>query len=126
MKKAILISAAAAAAVIISCSNPFESDLSINVISPPSEGATADDSYIIQWTVKAPDYSNTGILLFVDTDRDPSTGLIQIADTLSTESTGYMWDCSAFPPDAYYVRALVFEGGRHETDYSQGTITVSH
>lgn len=113
-------------AVIISCSNPFESDLSVNVTHPPSGGATADGSYIIQWTVKAPDHSNTGILLFVDTDRDPSTGLIQIADTLSTESTGYMWDCSSFPQDAYYVRALVFEGSRHETDYSQGTITVSH
>lgn len=109
-----------------SCSNPFGSDLSITVTHPPAGGAQADQSYVIQWTHEAPDYSGAGILLFVDTDRDPGSGLIQISDTLSTESSGYLWDCSKFPQDSYYVRAMVFEGSRREFDYSEGTITVVH
>ena len=62
----------------------------------------------------------------MDTDLDPETGLIQIADTLSVQSTGYLWDCSSFPEDSYYVRALIFEGSRHKSDYSDGTIQVIH
>lgn len=112
--------------VLCGCSNPFGSGLSITVTHPPAAGAEADGSYIIQWTLEAPEYSDTGVLLFVDTDRDPGSGLIQISDTLSVESSGFLWDCSLFPEDSYYVRAMVFEGGRSESDYSEGTINVSH
>lgn len=112
--------------VLLSCSNPFGAGLSITVTRPPANGAAADESYVIQWTHEAPEYSNTGILLFVDTDLDPNSGLIQICDTLSVESSGYLWDCSLFPEDSYYVRAMIFEGTRSESDYSQGTVTVSH
>jgi len=112
--------------LILSCSSPWGPDLSINITHPPSEGAQADESYIIKWTLSAPDYSNTGVLLFVDTDLNPETGLIQIADTLSIESSGFLWDCSSFPEDEYYVRALLFEGSNHTYDYSEGTIAVSH
>ena len=110
----------------ISCSNPWGADLSITVTHPPAGGAQADESYIIEWTLNAPDYSNTGVLLFVDTDLNPETGLIQISDSLSIQSSGYLWDCSLFPEDEYYVRALVYEGSNHESDYSEGTITVFH
>ncbi len=113
-------------AVISSCSNPFGSDIAINVIKPPVQGATADDAYIIEWTLDAPEYSDTGVLLFVDTDLDPSTGLIQISDTLSVETTGFLWDCSKFPQDSYYVRAMIFNGSRSEYDYSEGKVTVMH
>lgn len=112
--------------IAISCSNPFGSGLSISVTHPPAEGAVADESYVIQWTHEAPEYSSTGILLFVDTDLDPNSGLIQISDTLSVESSGYLWDCSLFPEDSYYVRAMIFEGSRQRSDYSQGTIEVIH
>jgi hypothetical protein len=110
----------------LSCSSPFGSDLSITVTHPAAGGATADESYIIQWTLDAPEYSDTGILLFVDTDLNPNSGLIQISDTLSVESSGYLWDCSLFPEDSYYVRAMIFEGSRSEADYSEGTVTVTH
>ena len=111
---------------VVSCSNPWGQDLSINVTHPPAGGVQADKSYIIKWTLNAPDYSNTGVLLFVDTDLNPETGLIQISDSLSIQSSGYLWDCSLFPEDEYYVRALVYEGSDHESDYSEGTITVFH
>jgi len=117
---------AAALTVICCCSDPFGADLSITVTHPPAEGAEADGSYIVQWTLEAPEYSDTGILLFVDTDRDPGSGLIQISDTLSVESSGYLWDCSLFPEASYYVRAMIFEGSRSESDYSEGTVDVSH
>jgi len=110
----------------VSCSSPWGTDLSINVTHPPAGGAHADESYIINWTLSAPDYSNTGVLLFVDTDLNPETGLIQISDSLSIQSSGYLWDCSLFPEDEYYVRAIVYEGSKYESDYSEGTITVSH
>ncbi|MFO8184433.1 MAG: hypothetical protein R6U39_09700 [Candidatus Aegiribacteria sp.] len=112
--------------MVLSCSNPFASSLSISVTHPPAGGAVADESYVIQWVHEAPEYSNTGILLFVDTDLDPNSGLIQISDTLSVESSGYLWDCSLFPEDSYYVRAMIFEGSRQRSDYSRGTVTVSH
>ena len=111
---------------VLSCDSPWGIDLSVNVTHPPAGGVTAHGSYIIKWTLEAPDYDDTGVLLFVDTDLNSESGLIQISDTLSTESTGFLWDCSAFPEDSYYVMALVFYGDNHETDYSQGTITVSH
>lgn len=110
----------------VSCSNPWGPNLSITVTHPPAGGVQADESYIIKWTLEAPDYSNTGVLLFVDTDHNPETGLIQISDSLSILSSGYLWDCSLFPQDEYYVRAMVYEGSNHEYDYSEGTITVIH
>lgn len=110
----------------LSCSSPWGPGLSINVTHPPAGGVQADESYIIQWTLSVPDYSNTGVLVFVDTDLNPETGLIQISDSLSIQSSGYLWDCSNFPDDEYYVMAIVYEGNNHESDYSDGTITVSH
>jgi hypothetical protein len=121
-----MISAVLLSLFIAACSSPWGAGLSVTVTHPPPEGAQADESYIIKWTLEAPDYSNTGILLFVDTDLNPETGLIQISDTLSVESSGYLWDCSLFPEDQYYIRAMLFEGSNHEYDYSEGTLSVSH
>jgi len=110
----------------MSCSSPWGTGLSIDVTHPPAGGVQADKSYIIKWTLSAPEYSDTGVLLFVDTDLNPETGLVQISDSLSTQSSGYLWDCSLFPEDEYYVRAIVYEGVNYESDYSEGTIIISH
>lgn len=112
--------------LLLGCSDPWGPGLSITVTHPPAGGVQADESYIIKWTLSAPDYSNTGVLLFADTDLNPETGLIQISDSLSIQSSGYLWDCSLFPEDSYYIRAIVYEGNNHESDYSDGTITVTH
>lgn len=115
-----------AALLVLGCTDPWGPGISINVTQPPAGGATADQSYIVMWTLDARSYYDGGINLFVDTDLDPSTGLIPIAESLSVESTGYLWDCSKFPEDDYYVRALLFEGGNSTSDYSEGTVTITH
>lgn len=112
--------------LLISCSDPWGPGIAITVTSPPAGGAQADNSYIINWILDVRGYSHAGIDLFVDTDLDPKSGLIQIAESLSVESTGFLWDCSLFPEDDYYVRAFLYEGSSSVSDYSDGTVTVSH
>lgn len=109
-----------------SCSDPWGPGLLITVLAPPEEGAAADQSYIILWSLSTDGYRECRISLFVDTDLSPETGLILIADSLSEESTGFLWDCSLFPEDDYYVRAVITSGGYTENDYSEGRLSVSH
>ena len=112
--------------LLVACSDPWGPGIAITVISPPAGGAQADNSYIVNWVLDTQGYSHAGIDLFVDTDLDPNSGLIQIAESLSVESTGFLWDCSLFPEDDYYVRASLYEGSNSVSDYSEGTVTVSH
>ena len=112
--------------LLASCSDPWGPGIAITVTAPPAGGAQADNSYIVNWVLDVRGHSLAGIDLFVDTDLDPKSGLIQIAESLSVESTGFLWDCSLFPEDDYYVRALLYEGSNSVSDYSEGTVTVSH
>ena len=93
---------------------------------PPAEGDTADVSYIVEWNVSTPEWADARIDIFVDTDTDPSAGSVMIAESLSVESTGFLWECSSFPEDDYYVRAVVYEKNKEDDDYSDGTLTVLH
>lgn len=108
------------------CSNPSGNDFSITVTAPPAEGDTADVSYIVEWNVSTPEWADARIDIFVDTDTNPSAGSVMIAESLSVESTGFLWECSSFPEDDYYVRAVVYEKNREDDDYSDGTLTVFH
>lgn len=117
---------AAVLAAIAGCSDPWGPDTGISITHPPAGGAEADQSYIIQWTLSEDPYDDQSITLFVDSDLDPGTGLIQIADSLSSESTGFLWDCSLFPEGNYYVRAVLHEGGWSTSDYSEGAVVVVH
>ena len=108
------------------CDDPWGPDLSITVLAPPAGGAAADESYIILWNLSTGGYSDCHVSLFVDTDLNPDAGLIMIADSLSEESTGFLWDCSLYPADDYFVRAVLTTGGYSENDYSEGPVTVSH
>ena len=117
---------AAALALSTGCSDPWGPDTGISITHPPAGGAQADQSYIIQWTLSEDPHDDQSITLFVDTDLDPGTGLIQIADSLSSESTGFLWDCSLFPEGNYYVRAVLHEGGWSTADYSEGAVVVAH
>ncbi|NLP06380.1 hypothetical protein GX411_10585 [Candidatus Fermentibacteria bacterium] len=119
------IALCAAAMMAAACGDPSD-DLYIAVTAPPSGGATADQSYIIQWVVEADDWQDPRVALYADTDTDPSTGLILLVDSLSIESTGWMWDCSEFPENEYYIRAVLTQGGEERCDYSDGTLVVSH
>lgn len=113
-------------ACVCGCVDPFSSEVWIDVTAPPAEGASADDVYLVQWTVSCPDAYDPWIDLFVDTDTDPSSGQVQIAESLSVEETGFFWNCSSVPEDSYYVRAVVYLDGGEDSDYSDGTVTVDH
>lgn len=119
------IALCAAALLAAACGDPSD-DLHVEVTAPPAGGAVADQSYIIQWLVEADDWQDPRVALYADTDTDPSTGLILLVDSLSIESTGWLWDCSEFPEDGYYVRAVLTQGGEERSDYSDGALTVSH
>lgn len=107
------------------CGDPSE-DLYITVTAPPAGGASADQSYIIQWTVGADEWQDPRVALYADTDTDPSTGLILLVDSLAIASTGWLWDCSDFPEDEYFIRAVLTQGGEERSDYSDGPLAVNH
>lgn len=111
---------------VAGCDGPWGPDLSVTVLAPPAGGAVADESYIILWSLSTDGYKDCYVSLFVDTDLNPEAGLIMIADSLSEESTGFLWDCSLYPEDDYFVRAVLTSGGYSENDYSDGSVSVSH
>jgi hypothetical protein len=109
-----------------SCNDPSGIDLSVEVTAPPPEGATADESYIVEWVVSSDEWPEARVDLYVDRDLDPSAGLIQIAESLKVAQTGFNWVCRDFPEGDYFVRATVFQGSHEESDYSDGVISVAH
>jgi hypothetical protein len=117
--------AIAATLSILGCGDPSD-DLSITVTSPPAGGASADLSYIVEWTVESQDWPDVYINLYADTDTDPSSGLVLLEDSIAVETTGWLWDCSTFPEDDYYVMAVVHQGGDERGDYSDGMLTIAH
>lgn len=121
-----LLSTLAVLAGAAGCSDPWGPGTAITVTQPPAEGVEADASTIIEWTLSDDPTDEQTITLFVDTDRDPETGLIQIADSLSAQSTGFLWDCTLFPEDDYFVRAVLHDGGWSADDTSEGAVTVTH
>jgi hypothetical protein len=122
----LLLAALAALAGLTGCSDPWGPDIAVTVTQPPSGGIQTDESTIIEWTLSEDPTDEQRITLFVDTDRNPETGLIQIADSLSAETTGFLWDCTLFPEDDYYVRAVLHDGGWSTEDYSEGAVSVAH
>lgn len=109
-----------------SCDDPSGVDLFVEVTAPPPEGATADESYLVEWSVSAGEWPEARVHLYVDRDLDPSTGLVQIAESLEVAQTGFNWVCRDFPEADYFVRASVLQGQYEESDYSEGAITVDH
>ncbi len=113
--------------LMMSCGdNPEESsgNLSITVTQPGSAGSTADSTFTIQWQSTNASGDAT-VSLFYDTDSNPSGGLTQIV--INQSATGnYTWDCSGVPAGTYYIRAVVSEYTESASDYSDGTVTISH
>jgi len=122
----LFLAALSALAGLTGCSDPWGPDTDISVTQPPSGGVQADESTIIEWTLSEDPTDDQRIALFVDTDLNPETGLIQIADSLSAETTGFLWDCTLFPEGDYYVRAVLHDGGWTTDDYSEGAVSVLH
>ncbi len=114
-----------AAAGLLGCGGTG-SDLEITITAPPAGGATADESYIVQWTLDTEGWADARVNIYVDTDLDPASGLVLIAESLGVEQTGFNWECATFPAGDYWVRGEIREGGYEESDYSDGPLTVSH
>jgi len=123
VKRLVLFASLALAA---GCSDPAGNELSVTVTAPPAAGDSADASYIIEWDLENVSWPEAYDNLSADTATDPSTGLVMLAESLDTGDSGWLWDCSGWPGDDYYVRAVVHEGYNDESDYSDGALTVRH
>jgi hypothetical protein len=124
MKRLVII-AAAAVSLTAGCGTTG-SDLEITITAPPGQGASADESYIVEWTLDTEGWADASVNIYVDTDTDPSSGLVLIAESLGVDQTGFNWECAGFPAGEYWVRGVIREGGYQESDYSDGVLTVSH
>ncbi len=110
-------------AALLSCGDDPagpSSNLSVTVTAPPSQGASASDSYTVEWTGQG-----TGtVSLYYNTVQGPA-GQKLIASGLPV-SGNHDWDLSQVPNGSYYVRALLSSGTETASDYSDGTLTVDH
>ena len=110
------------------------------ITRPPEAGAEADNIYTIQWESTAP--LNSTVDLFYDTDQAASSGLVEI-ETGIFDDGYYSWDCSSVPEGTYYIYGILTTPGSDGdsrslirlmrddskatvTDYSNGTITITH
>ena len=111
------------------------------ITKPPAAGAEANNFYTIQWESTAP--INSTVDLYYDTDQTPSSGLVEI-ETGIFDDGYYSWDCSDIPEGVYYIYGVLNTTGRSRdnsrsllgilrdesratvTDYSEGTITITH
>lgn len=103
--------------------NHSSGDPAITVTTPPESGASADTSFAVGWVSSG--YSDGVVNIYLDTDTDPSSGLVEIAKTL--EDTGeFIWDCTSFTEGYYYVYAVITDSVNTNSDYSAGILTVDH
>lgn len=96
--------------------------------SPPPPGATADDSYTLEWYSVGP--AGRTVDLYYDTDTDPSGGLVPIAGDVGCPEylSSYTWNCGAVPDGSYYIYGVLSDpsiDGTYEV-YSEGMLTISH
>lgn len=95
----------------------------LTVTTPPVAGATADTSFSVNWVSSG--YSNGTVDLFVDTDTDPSEGLIEI--TTGLDDTGsFKWNCKAFTEGYYFIYATITDGSNTHSSYSPGILALDH
>lgn len=103
--------------------NHSSGDPGITVTTPPEEGATADTLFSVNWVSSG--YSDGLVNIFMDTDTDPSAGLVEIAKNL--DDTGeFIWNCSSFAEGYYYVYATIRDSTNQSSDYSAGVLAVDH
>ncbi|MCK5036664.1 MAG: hypothetical protein KAS73_12285 [Candidatus Sabulitectum sp.] len=98
-------------------------DPAITVTTPPAEGASADTSFTVEWVSSG--YSSGIVNIYVDTDTDPSSGLVELAVDLD-DSGEFVWDCSLFAEGYYYVYATIEDSTQTNFDYSSGILAVDH
>ncbi len=96
--------------------------------SPPPPGATADESYLLEWYSAGPE--GRTVDLYYDTDTNPDQGLVLIDTDVSCPEylSDYDWDCSGVPEGSYYIYGLLKDPVKDDTyeKYSEGMLTIEH
>ncbi|HNT37454.1 MAG TPA: hypothetical protein PKH07_20840, partial [bacterium] len=100
----------------------------ITVLTPPAQGALADNSYLIQWTDDDPD-GNASISLYYDTTNSGLMGTL-IASGIQEDLDGindtYTWNTSSIPEGDYYIYAVINDGHNTAHSYSKGVVRIRH
>jgi hypothetical protein len=99
----------------------------LSFYSPPPPGATADDSYTLEWYSAGP--AGRTVDLYYDTDTNPDQGLVLIAEDVAcpTYLSDYVWNCSAVPEGSYYIYGVLKDPARGTYEkYSEGMLTIVH
>lgn len=94
--------------------------LAVTVTAPPAQGASASDSYTVEWTGQG----SGSVALYYNTVQSPSGQQFISGDR--PVSGAFEWDLAAVPNGDYYVRAVLTSGMEAVSDYSDGTLTVDH
>jgi hypothetical protein len=112
--------------LLASCGESPESPggtMVISVTQPPAGNVDADSNFTIVWeTTGALDGAK--VTLTYDVDCNPA-GSVLITNNLPASGT-YDWMCADIPEGTYYIRALVAAGISTASDFSAGTVTLSH
>ena len=95
---------------------------SIEVTQPPAEGASADQSFQIQWDTDAP--SSEPVTLFYSADTSGSE-LFPLASLEPPVGTVYNWNCSSVEEGSWWVYAVLGSRGLG-SDWSDGPLNVAH
>lgn len=97
----------------------------IDIITPGAGGASASDSYTIEWI--GDDLDPTDLLwidLYYDVDQDPSA---KNNIALGLDNSGmYTWDTTMVPAGSYYIYGVIDDGSTTVSDYSDGRVTINH
>jgi len=94
------------------------------LLTPPSENATADLSYEIEWLAENAS-ANATVDLFYDDDRDPDEGSGPIAKDVDAFDGNYTWNVTDHEEGVFYVH-IFLKGVEKANATSPGTITIDH
>ncbi len=100
----------------------------LGIIKPDTTNPVADSSYEITWQDSDPT-GNAVISLYYDDNNSGNDGmLINGAQNISASdmANSFIWDTSNIPEGNYYIYAVITDGERTASDYSEGTVTIEH
>ncbi len=95
---------------------------SIEVTEPPASGASADQSFQIEWNTDAP--SSEPLRLYYAADTTGSE-LLDLATLEPPVGTDYNWDCSSIQDGSWFIYAALGSRGMG-SDWSAGPVNISH
>jgi len=102
------------------------SEPTILITAPPSEGALADVSYTITWEANDEDGDEYLVDLFFGMSKKLRNATA-IVYGLSKNASSYKWNTSGIPDGNYYIFAQITDARMNtDEDYSDGRLTIDH